>query len=371
MVSTNMSNSNLAPLQALSEETSVQRVGRVLRKRVFATPDMAGINIALLALLAWILWKAVEWAFIGAVWQADQVEACQTAKGACWSVIAARHRLILFGLYPYEEHWRSTLACIAIIATVILSCLPAMWWARRLVILWIAGFTSYFLLMEGSLLGLPQVTTDQWGGLSLTLFLFASVVLLGMPMGLGLALARRSDLPVVRGAASLLVDFIRSLPLLTTLFTAAVVVPIMLPDWLQGDKIWRVIIAFALFFACYQAEVFRGGFQAIPSGQFEAGKALGLSRIQVLSRIVLPQVFRHALPGTINMVVVTFKETAIVIIIGFFDILASANAAFGTGEWAPYYMEVYAFVGLIYWTFIFSLGQYGEYLKRRMTVAKH
>ncbi|MEX0301878.1 MAG: amino acid ABC transporter permease, partial [Leisingera sp.] len=338
---------------ALARKTWISRVGITLRKRVFASPDMAGINIALLLVLLWIVWKIIDWAFVGAVWGADRAAECKNAAGACWSVIAARHRLILFGLYPYEEHWRSTLACGAIIATVALSCLPAMWSGKRLAALWMSGFAAYFLLMEGSLLGLTQVTTDQWGGLSLTLFLFASVVLLGMPMGLGLALARRSDLPVVRGAASLLVDFIRSLPLLTTLFTAAVVVPILLPSWLQGDKIWRVIIAFALFFACYQAEVFRGGFQAIPKGQFEAGKALGLSRLQVLGRIVLPQVFRHSLPGTINMVVVTFKETAIVIIIGFFDILASANAAFGTGEWAPYYMEVYAFVGLIYWSFIF------------------
>ncbi len=235
--------------------------------------------------------------------------------------------------------------------------------------LWIVGFGAYYLLMEGSLLGLQQVTTDQWGGLSLTLFLFASVVLVGMPMGLGLALARRSELPVIRHGVSVLIDFIRSLPLLTTLFTAAVVIPILLPDWLQGDKIWRVILAFGLFFACYQAEVLRGGFQAIPKGQFEAGKALGLSYWRILGRIVLPQVFRNAMPGTINMIVVTFKETAIVIIIGFFDILASAGAAFGTGDWAPYYLEVYAFVGLIYWAFIFSLGQYGEYLKRRMTVA--
>lgn len=348
-----------------------QRLAETLRRRVFATPATAALNLALFALLGWIGWQLYDWAVAGAVWGASNAALCPDARGACWSVIDARHRLILFGLYPYDLHWRSTLACLAIIVTVILSCLPALWQARRLSALWVAGFAAYYLLMEGSLLGLQQVTTDQWGGLSLTLFLFASVVLLGMPMGLGLALARRSRLPVLRWGASLVVDFIRSLPLLTTLFTAAVVVPILLPDWLQGDKIWRVIVAFALFFACYQAEVFRGGFQAIAQGQFEAGKALGLRPHQIMTRIILPQVFRHALPGTINMVVVTFKETAIVIIIGFFDILASANAAFGTGEWAPYYMEVYAFVGLIYWSFIFLLGQYGEYLKRRMSVGGH
>lgn len=245
-----------------------------------------------------------------------------------------------------------------------------MWAAGRLALLWIAGFASYYLLMEGSLLGLEQVTTDGWGGLSLTLFLFAAVVLLGMPMGLGLALMRRSEMPVVKWFAILIIDTVRSLPLVTTLFTAAVVVPLFLPTWLEGDKIWRVIFAFALFFAAYQAEVFRGGFQAIPKGQFEAGRALGMGDLPILTRIILPQVFRHALPSTINMVVVTFKETAIVTIIGFFDILASGKTAFGTADWAPYYIEVYLFVALIYWVFIFGLGQYGEYLKDRMAISE-
>ena len=340
-----------------------------LKAKAFATKTDTAMTVIFVALIAVLVYLMLDWAVFGAVWGAESAHLCPEAEGACWSVIAARYRLILFGLYPFEEHWRSTLACVSIVVTVILSCLPYFWTARRLSALWIVGFAVYYLLMEGSPIGLPQVTTDQWGGLSLTLFLFASVVLLGMPMGLALALARRSKLPVIFYGVSVLIDFIRSLPLLTTLFTAAVVIPILLPEWLHGDKIWRVIIAFALFFACYQAEVFRGGFQAIHKGQFEAGHALGLSYWRVMDKIILPQVFRHALPGTINMVVVTFKETAIVIIIGFFDILASANAAFGTGEWAPYFLEVYAFVGLIYWVFIFSLSQYGEYLKRRMTVA--
>ena len=129
--------------------------------------------------------------------------------------------------------------------------------------------------------------------------------------------------------------------------------------------------AFSLFFACYQAEVFRGGFQAIPSGQFEAGMALGLGKWQSLGLIILPQVFRHALPATINMVVVTFKETAVVIIIGLFDLLASAQAAFGTGDWVAYYMETYIFVALIYWAFITSLGRYGECVKERMKQDEH
>ncbi len=343
-----------------------------LRRRAFATPLDSLISVVVALILAWLAWNAFEWAYLTAVFQAEDVAQCrEKSAGACWSIIDARHRLILFGLYPFDEHWRSTLAALAIIGTVILSCVPWFWPGRRIATLWVAGFATYYLLMEGSLLGLNQVTTDKWGGLSLVLFLFSSVVILGMPMGLGLALMRRSRLPLLRLVSSLMIDFIRSLPLLTTLFTAAVVVPILLPDWLQGDKIWRIIIAFSLFFACYQAEVFRGGFQAIHSGQFEAGQALGLGKWQVLWLVVLPQVFRHALPATINMVVVTFKETAVVIIIGLFDLLASGQAAFGTGEWVAYYMETYVFIAFIYWAFISSLARYGEYLKERLRQEEH
>ncbi|MGX9417757.1 amino acid ABC transporter permease [Vibrio sp. WJH972] len=342
-----------------------------LKQRAFSTPFDSAVSLLFLSALLYLAYLAINWIFIGSIWRAEDVELCQQASGACWSVIDARSRLIFFGLYPYDLQYRATLACVAIVTTIVLSCIPLFWSAVRLSVLWVVGFFIFYLLMEGSWLGMQQVTTDDWGGLALTLFLFSSVVLIGLPLGLALAMMRRSKMPVISVGTSIFIDVIRSLPLLTTLFTAAVVVPILLPEWLEGDKLWRVIIAFALFFAAYQAEVFRGGFQAIEKGQFEAGEALGLSSWHVLSRIILPQVFRHALPSTINMVVVTFKETAIVIIIGFFDVLASANAAVGTAEWAPYYMEVYVFVGFIYWFFIFSLGQYGAYLKRRLTITNH
>ena len=339
-----------------------------VREQGFATPSQTVFSLAVFGVTLWIVWSILSWFFLDAVWGKENVSDCIEASGACWSVIDARYRLILFGLYPFDEHWRSTIACLTIIATVAASCIPWFWSGLRLLFLWIVGFATYYLFMEGGLLGLQQVTTDQWGGLSLTLFLFASVVLLGMPMGLGLALMRRSQLPLVRWMASLVIDFIRSLPLITTLFTAAVVIPLLLPEWLQGDKIWRVIVAFALFFACYQAEVFRGGFQAVEKSQFEAAAALGLGYWRSLFLVVLPQVFRHALPSSINMVVIAFKETSLIIIIGFFDVMASAKAAHGTAEWAAYYTEVYAFVAVIYWSFIFTLSRYGEYLKNRMAL---
>lgn len=228
-------------------------------------------------------------------------------------------------------------------------------------------FRYVFRADAGGVFGLLPVAPQDWGGLALTLFIFASVVVIGMPVALGLALLRRSSIPFVSPAIGGLIDVVRSLPLLSILFSAAVILPLALPEWLAGDKLYRVIGAFALFFASYQAENLRSGFQALSSGQEEAGKALGLSYWQNVFLVLLPQVFKLTLPPTINQIVITFKETSLIIIIGFFEILASGSAAFGTSEWSNAFIEVYVFIGLIYFVFVFSLSRYGAFLERRMS----
>lgn len=341
-----------------------------LRRRLFATWFDAIVTVLAGAALVWLLAALIDWAFLDAVWSAEMRERCRETAGACWAVIEARGRLILFGLYPHEAHWRSTLACLIVVATMVLSCLPAFWGMARLAGLWLAGFGGFVLMMHGGLFGLPVVTTEQWGGLSLTVFIFAAVVVLGMPMAVVLALARRARLPVVAGLAALIIDTVRGLPLLTILFAAAVVAPLALPDWAQGDKLGRVIVAFAVFYAAYQAEIIRAGLQSIPPGQEEAALALGMPWRSVVFDILLPQAFRNTLPATINQVVITFKETSIVTVIGFFEVTASASAAIGRGEWGTYYVEVYVFVALIYFVFVFGLSRYGAWLERRMRLIR-
>ncbi len=339
-----------------------------LARRMFGTWYDAAISIACFAFLALLVPVLVRWALLDAVWIAPSAAACGHDAGACWAVIAARWRLIIFGLYPYEEHWRSGLACIAIVLVAVLSCVPWFWRPLRISVLWLVGFATFYVLMRGGMFGLTSVGTERWGGLALTIFTFASVAILGMPMAIVLALTRQSELPAFRWLAGLLIDTVRSLPLLTVLFTAAVILPFAIPGWLTGDKLWRVILAFALFFACSQAEVIRGGLQSITSGQQEAAKALGLGYWFRTWFIVLPQAFRNSLPATINQFVITFKETSIIIIIGFFEVLASGNAAYGTGDWTMAYVEVYAFIALIYFVFVFSLSRYGAHLEKRMRV---
>ncbi|NKC12019.1 MAG: ABC transporter permease subunit [Gammaproteobacteria bacterium] len=325
------------------------------------------ITLACIAFAIAVVPPLIEWAFINAVWSVDDAEQCTPERGACWAVVQARFRLILFGLYPYDEHWRSALASGTIVLVTVISCMPRAWTGRRLAILWASGFVVFYLLMRGGAAGLTAVTPDRWGGLALTLFIFSAVVLIGFPLSIVLALARRSKLPVIARLAAFAIDLTRSFPLLTILFAAAVILPFALPDWLQGDKLYRVVLAFAFFFACYQAEIVRGGLQAIAAGQEEAAKSLGLSYPQTMALVMLPQAFRNALPATINQIVITFKETSVVVIIGFFEVMASGNAAFGSGEWTHAYVEVYVFVALIYFVFVFSLSKYGAYLERRMS----
>jgi len=339
-----------------------------IKKSLFASPLDCVVTIACAIFFAVLIYWIIDWAFLSSIWTEENEPLCRDAEGACWSVIDARHRIIFFGLFPYEEHWRSTLACIVMIVTIVASCFPWFWRTTRLAVLWVVGFGIFYFLMHGGVFGLSVITPERWGGLALTIFIFAAVSLLGMPLSVLLALGRRSKLPVIAKFFGLFIDFFRSLPLLTILFTAAIITPFVLPGWLQGDKLYRVIVGFAIFFACYQAENIRAGLQAIPSGQDEAGRTLGLNYWQRVSRIQLPQAFRNSLPAIVNQFVITFKETSIVTIVGFFEILASGAAAYGTGKWTIHYIEVYVFIGAIYFIFVFSLSRYGAYLERKLRV---
>jgi general L-amino acid transport system permease protein len=342
-----------------------------IKRRYFSSVWNIILSVLCLALFAWVISNFADWAIINAVWSAEAgAEACKEASGACWAIIDARWRLILFGLYPHEEHWRSGLACAIVVVMTVMSCLPNFWSARKIALIWIGGFVAFYILMRGGVLGLTPVSEEQWGGLSLTVFIFVSTALIGMPMSIVFALMRRSELPWISRTMGVIIDTVRSLPLLSILFTFAVILPFVLPQWLHGDKLYRVILGSALFFSVYQAEIIRGGMQGVPTGQEEAGQALGLNYWQRIGRIMLPQAFKNALPATINQFVITFKETSLVIIIGFFEILASGNAAYGTGEWTFAFVEVYAFIALIYFSFVFSLSRYGAYLERRMAVGE-
>lgn len=342
-----------------------------IQSRYFYNAANTAVTLIFSVFIAWLAWSAFHWAVLDATFGANQGDVCRANEsgGACWSVISTRWRIVLFGLYPFDEQWRSGIACIVMVLVAALSCVPWFWSAKRLPLLWIVGFAGFYILMRGGFFGLVEVSIQNWGGLSLTIFIFAAVSLLGLPLSIIFALLRRSEMPWIAGTMALVIDTIRSLPLLSIMFTFAIVLPFVLPDWAVGDKLYRVIVGYALFFACYQAEIIRGGMQALPPGQEEAAKALGIGYWNRIGYIILPQAFRNALPPTINQFVITFKETTLVTIIGFFDIMASGRAASGTADWNFAVVEMYVFVGLIFFVFVFSLSRYGAYLERRVSVS--
>lgn len=342
---------------------------RRLRKDYFGSAASALMTLISGAIIAFLVWTLLDWGVFRATFDANGTqETCAASGGACWSVIATRWRVILFGIYPYEEQWRSALACAVVAVVIVLSCLPRMWGFGKLALTWGIGTALFYTLMRGGVLGLVPVNEQQWGGLPLTLFIFVATGVIGMPMAIGLALLRRSDYPVIARVSGVIIDTVRSLPLLSILFTCAIVLPFMLPGILIGEKLYRVVFGAALFFAAYQAEIIRGGFQGIPSGQEEAAKALGLTYWQRMGRIVLPQAFRLALPATINQFVIAFMETSLIVVVGFMELLAAGNTAFKTGEWKFAFAEVYVFIALIYFAFVFGLSRYGAYLEARMNV---
>lgn len=336
------------------------------RRHLFSTP----FNAALTLLLAYLGYRfasgIVHWALIDAVWHAETGAACRAAAGACWAVIAEKHRPMLFGVYPYEEHWRLALAVLVYLAAVAATAVPAFWRLRILAPIWLATVVATSVLLWGGVAGLRPVETNQWGGLPLTLVLFSGTMVIGFPVAVALALGRRSHLPAVRVSAASFIECMRGVPLITILFVAVNVFPLFLPQHLELNKLLRVMVGLAVFSACYQAEVIRGGLQAIPRGQYEAAEALGLGYWRTMGLIVLPQALRICLPGIVNHVIAAFKNTSFVIIIGLFDVLTATSAVLSDPLWRQFYVEAYLFVAAVYFAFCFVLSKYSQWLEARL-----
>jgi general L-amino acid transport system permease protein len=342
-----------------------------LRSRYFRNAWDATVSTLCIALIAFLAIRFFQWAILDGVWTAKSASDCASQHaGACWAVLPARWRLIVFGVYPFEQQWRPAMGSLVLLVAAALSCLPWFWKATRIAALWLFSFGAFVILMRGGVLGLSEISTENWGGLALTLFLFASLMVLGMPLATLLAIARQWGPRWLRICVGLFIDLVRSVPLIAIMFGASLVLPLILPGWLSGDKLFRVILGFAAFFGAYQAELLRGGFQAIDKGQIEAAKSLGMRPWQYQMTVLIPQAFGTTMPQTVNQAVAGFKHTSYVAIVGFFDMTASASAALGTGDWALAFVEVYIVVALTYFVFAYSLSLYGAFLERRMAAGR-
>jgi general L-amino acid transport system permease protein len=352
--------------RAMRRPQSGNRVLRWLRTNLFPSIPNGIITLVLLAVLAKGVISFVQWGIANAVWltPADDSSACRAVRGfgACWAVIPEKYRFILFGTYPFDEHWRPALAVLLFIALFYLSTCRA-WWRRELVYVWIAALTLISVLMWGGVLGLSFVSQDRWGGLPVTLILATFGLAVGFPLGIVVALGRRSKLPAIRSLCVLYVELIRGVPLVSLLFMASVMFPLFMPGGFNLDKLLRAQIAIILFAGAYLAEVVRGGLQAVPRGQYEAADALGLSYWRKQRLIILPQAIRHVIPPLVNTFIAFFKDTSLVLIIGIFDLLTTAKTAIIDPAWQQFSIEVYIFVAAIYFAFCFAMSRYSRSLE--------
>ena len=324
---------------------------------ITAIPMGRIFNYAGVILLLALGIQLADWAIWSAVFT-PQLQACQAAApgGACWGVVAEKWRIILFGRYPAEEIWRpitvTILWTLALWATVAGRLKP-----KYAVPVWLLGVPAAWLLMSAA-------PTTLWGGLPLTLMISCLGIGLAFPLAVLLALGRRSEQIWVRIPCVVYIETLRALPLVSILFLAAFVLPLLLPvAWVgeSKDLLPRVIVTIAFFSAAYQAEVIRGGLQTVAIGQNQAAMALGLRWGQAQWHVVLPQAFKACLPGLTNSFITLFKECSLVTVVSLFELTGALGLALGGDvQWRQYYLEGYLFIAAVYWVYCYGLARYAK-----------
>jgi len=326
------------------------------------------LNSTLTLIFAYLLWLSVppfvNWAFINSNWFSTS-EQCSAGTGACWSVVTANIRFILFGFYPHDLQWRPLLAVVILVALLVYS-QNRKHWKKSLAYGWAIGLFTMGLLLKGGLFGLASVETDNWGGLPLTLMLSVFGLTAAYPVGVALALGRQSEMPIIKSFCVVYIELIRGVPLISLLFMSSVVFPLFLPEGMVINKIIRAQIAIILFTAAYVAEVVRGGLQGVNRGQYEAAESLGLNYFQTMRLIILPQALKIVIPPSVSVLISAFKDTSLVVIIALYDLLKTTQTTLSDPKWMGYSAEAYIFVALIYFSCCFFMSNYSRRLEREL-----
>ncbi len=328
-------------------------------------------NSLLTVITLFFLWRTVpplfKWLFIDSVWNTTGT-ACRHVEGACWSIITTNLRFIIFGFYPYELQWRPLAAMLLLFGLLFYS-RDRRHWKRSLGYAWLIGLVVMGWLMKGGILGLKAVESTKWGGLPLTLLLSVFGLTAAYPLGVLLALGRRSKLPAVRLLSIVYIELIRGVPLISLLFMSSIIFPLFLPEGININKILRAQAAIILFTAAYIAEVVRGGLQGISRGQYEAAESLGLNYYLTMRLIILPQALKIVIPPSVSILISAFKDTSLVVIIALWDLLKTTQSVLSNPEWMGFSREAYLFVALLYFAGCFSMSQYSRRLERELSTA--
>ena len=336
------------------------------RQRWLPSPALGALALLLAVVLVIAGGRFFEWGVLHAHWRGTSSAACPGDDGACWAFIAARWKPWLVGNYPAEQLWRPALCFVAFAAfwTWVVRRARTASLGRVLI-----GFVLLPLFFFALLAGggpLPTVPAARWGGLLLTLVVTLATFATALPLGLLLALGRRSHLPVVRALCAAFVEGLRAVPLLALLFIAATLVPLLLPSSWNVGLFTRAVAAFALFNAALAAEVFRGGLQTVGRGQLEAATTVGLGDLAALRLVVLPQAIAAVVPALVNIMIAVIKETTLLSVIGVNDLLGAVETGAKSPDWTgePNILTSgHVFLALAYLSISLGLSRYSRRLE--------
>ena len=312
----------------------------------------------------------LDWFILDANFVGNSKDDC-TGDGACWVFIKVWFNRFMYGLYPDAEQWRINTAFLILFGIVGTSFfVPAK--LKKYFILFLL-FVYPFIgikLISGGSFGLEYVESAAWGGLSLTFIISAFAILFCFPIGVFLALGRRSSLPAIKYISIGFIELWRGVPLITVLFMSAVMFPMFLPDGTFIDKLIRVLIAITLFEAAYMAEVVRGGLQALPKGQYEAARSLGMGYWKMNFLIILPQALKLVIPGIANTLLALVKDTPLIFVVGLMELAGMIGLAKTNPKWLGMAMEGYVFAGLVFWVICYAMSRYSQRLEKRLSTER-
>jgi len=337
-----------------------------LRKHLFSNVNNSIITVVLFVFLLSSLWSIFQWGFWNADWVGSTRADC-SREAACWVFIQVRFEQFMFGFYPEEESWRPTLFFASLVVFVLWLFIEKIPYKKYALVFVLVPYPLLATaLLYGGVASLPVVDTHAWGGLLVTLIIALIGMLVSLPLGIMLALGRRSQMPIVRSLSTVYIEFWRGVPLITVLFMASVMLPLFFTGGFDVDKLLRALIGVVLFNSAYMAEAIRGGLQSISKGQYEAGEALGLSYWRLHRLIILPQALKICIPSIVNTFIALLKDTSLVLIIGMFDVLGIATAANSDPEWLGFSTESFIFAALIFWIMCFGMSRYSLRLENKL-----
>ncbi len=337
-----------------------------LRLNLFSSPVNAALTVLAVAALYLIIPPLADWAIFSAIWTGDSNKACLGRYGACWSIVPARLGQFIYGFYPDDERWRVNLTFIIFLASLVPVLVDRVPGRTQAVLFVVFGTPMVAYVLLYGAFGLEIVPTDKWGGLTLTLVIASVGIIFSLPIGVLLALGRRSKMPIVNAFCVAFIELWRSVPLITVLFMASFMLPLFMPEGVNFNELLRALIGVVMFASAYMAEVVRGGLQALPPGQAEAASALGCNYWKSMRLIIMPQALRIVIPGIVNTFIGLFKDTSLVSIIGLFDLLQIAKTSVTDPNWLGLEHEAYMFIAFIYFCFCFSMSRYSLGLEKKL-----